>query len=292
MSRFRAVFALLATLTLCFSSASADSGSGGPPLYLAQRGSAKVYIFGVGGSSDRAWLTPSIERAVDESQEFWREIPTGEQVSQDFVTKLGTRANGSLFDDLSPTDQTRLLNIGARAGFTGEQLATMKPWYAARILVFAVYAKIGKPIGQTDTPETVMSELARKAGKPVKAEYASWEEFVRFFDRMSTKVQEEYLSYTLDHIDDDTAAEQAGNAAWEKGDVSYFEKSLQDFEKKYPELYGALNGERDAEWAKRIDQFLSNGGTTFILVGVNHTLGTRSIQNELKKRGIRVQLVP
>lgn len=85
--------------------------------------------------------------------------------------KLGTRAEGSLFDELTPVESKRVMDVAAKLDIKREQLQPMKVWYAARILVFAFYAKAGTPVTANGNPELVMSGLAAKQGKPVKAEY-------------------------------------------------------------------------------------------------------------------------
>ena len=136
-----------------------------------------------------------------------------------------------------------------------------------------------------------MSEMALKAGKSVKAEYATWEDFLSFFDQMPIAAQRQYVSYNLDSIERPPAQSQTANEAWEKGDLSYFEKAVDDMRAKYPDLYAVLNAQRNSEWVLRIKQLLSGEGTYFILVGINHTLGPDSIQRQLKRNGIAVSSI-
>jgi uncharacterized protein len=264
----------------------------GPVMWLANRKDAQVYIFGVGDSPDRKWLSQSIESAVTESQEVWGEAPVGPvTVSNEFVQKLGTRAQGSLFDDLSPEQSQRVLDFAAKLGVPRDQLQTMKPWWAARVLSFTFLAKQGAPAETSESPETAITGLAVKAGKQLKAEFANWGEFMRFFDEMSKPAQVEYLSYELDFVEAGSDAYKTADDQWEQGDSSYFLKGVQDMKQRYPDLYRTLLIERNANWARRIDGFLSAGGKYFIVVGINHTLGPDSIERQLRKRGIPVSAV-
>ena len=299
---FTSFTAAVCTISLiACSSAPPAQTSSGPALYVAERGIAKVYIFGACGGGDGTWLTPRLKSALAESKEFWREIPTAplDANSIAFSNKLGLRGQGSLFDDLTPDEAKRVMDMATPLGIDRSQLQTMKLWYAARVLTFAFYAKDGRPVTvtpgkspeQSGNPELVMSALAAEQGKPVRAEYANWNDFALFFDRMSKTVQKQYLLYSLDDLEKGAGSERAAEIACAHGDISYFEKNVQDFSTRYPELYKALNGERDADWARRIDGFLAGGGSTFMLVGINHTIGPDSIQAELKKLRIKASRV-
>jgi uncharacterized protein YbaP (TraB family) len=265
----------------------------GPPLYVAERGSAKVYILGVTGSPNRDWMTPRIRVALAESKEFWREVPTAELNPEAiaYSDKLGTRENGSLFDDLTPELGVRVTAAAKKFDLPIEKLKPMKPWYAARVLGLVSWSKMGRAPGAADNPEIALSEVAKASNIPVKSEISDWNAFADFFDRMSLRAQVQYIAYSLDFIDKGDTSEEAPERAWVQGDVSYYEKNVQDFSARYPDLYDALNGQRDAEWTERIDGFLKAGGTTFILVGINHTVGPGSIQVYLRKAGIHVRRV-
>jgi uncharacterized protein len=261
----------------------------GPIMWLATRQGAKVYIFGVGASPDRKWLSPSIKSAVEESKEVWGESPVGPvNISKEYMLKLGTRTQGTLFDDLSAEQSRRVLTVAAKLGVSREQLRTMKPWWAARVLVFASAGKSGTSIENTATPDTVIIDLAKKAGKPVNGEFSSWEEFNRFFDQLSKPAQVQYLFYELDFLEKG-GHYKGEDDAWERGDSDYFAEGVKDMMRQYPDLYRAFLIERNANWVRRIGEFLSAGGQYFIVVGVNHTLGPDSIERQLQQHGIAVR---
>jgi uncharacterized protein len=264
----------------------------GPLIWVASRKGGKVYIFGVGNSPDRHWLTTFIESAVNQSVEVWGEAPNGPvDISYEFMNRLGTRTQGSLFDDLSGQQAQRILDLAKKLGFPREKLEKMKPWYAARVLTGVYLAKEGAPIETTVTPDVAVINLAKKDGKAVKSEYATWEEFIRFFDTMPQSAQVQYLCYELDLAEKGSASYKAGDDAWEHGDSSYFLKGVVDMRRRYPDLYRALLVERNASWCKRIDKFLSQSGTYFIVVGMNHMLGPDSIEGQLRQEGIAVRAV-
>lgn len=263
-----------------------------PLMYLASRKDAKVYVFGVGGSSDRKWLSKSVESAVNTSKDVWGESPVGPvNITNEFIEHLGTRSEGSLFDDLSPDQTRRISDLASKLGFPREKLQTMKPWYAARVLSFVFVAKAGSPVETTETPDTVITGMAEKARIPVRSEFSSWEQFMRFFDEMPKPAQVQYLLYELDFVEKGSGAYTFADEQWAQGDSNYYLKGVLDMKQRYPDLYRALLIERNAAWVRRIDGFLSTGGQYFVVVGINHTLGPDSIQQQLRQRGVQVRTI-
>jgi uncharacterized protein YbaP (TraB family) len=208
-----------------------------------------------------------------------------------YSDKLGTVKRGSLFDLLNPSEKARVLAAARKVGTSREKLASMKIWYAARILTFASYAKTQRPVGQAGDPELVLSDMAAKHGTPMHAASPSCRALAHFFNRMPLAVQKQYLAYNLEDIEQGGADAKAGDLPCGMGDPSDIDRAATVFSRRYPALYAHLNGGRDAEWARKIDSFLKRGGVTFIVVGTNHTVGPRSIQRELARVGIAAHRV-
>lgn len=262
--------------------------SRGAPLYLAQHGRSKVYIQGACAGEDESWLSDRSRKALAESTDFWRELPIDDidKASIDYSDRIGTLDHGNLFNLLDATETKRVESALKTLDVARERIAPTEIWYGARILTFASYAKSGRPVGQPQDPELVLTQLAIKQHKTLHAESPNWNAFADFYDKMPIAVQKQYLSYSLDDIETPPAGILAGYAACGRGDPSYFEAAANAFARRYPALYGYLNGQRDAEWARKINGFLANGGVHFIVVGMNHAVGPRSIQSELAKIGI------
>jgi uncharacterized protein YbaP (TraB family) len=111
---------------------------------------------------------------------------------------------------------------------------------------------------------------------------------MRFFDQRPRTAQVQYLSYELDFAENgSSSAYRAADDA--HGDSDYFARNVTDMMRRYPNLYRALLIERNANWVRRIDGFLSAGDRCFIVVGVNHTLGPDSIELQLREHGVPVR---
>lgn len=279
---------VLATLCAC-QSAQTAAPADGPPLYVFEGADARVYLLGIAAPPDRAWLTPEIEAAFNESAELWQENPTGPpNPDQQLVAQLGLRQGGSLFDTLDGAEQERLMSAAARAGLPREQLAPMKPWFAAFALTFSIEMQQAGASGPAENPMTVLQAKAEARGMPIRSELADYDAFTRLLAAMPDETQHEYLLYQLDFIE----AGEGGaldDAAWSLGDVEAFERKLDVMRATYPSLYRYLNVERNAEWVDRIEDMLDRGGVHFIDVGLNHTLGPDSIQAQAERRGLSVR---
>jgi uncharacterized protein YbaP (TraB family) len=58
-----------------------------------------------------------------------------------------------------------------------------------------------------------------------------------------------------------------------------------------PLLHKRLLTDRNARWAQWIDRRLQQPGTVFVAVGAGHLAGSDSVQQQLKKRGIKARRV-
>ena len=79
-------------------------------------------------------------------------------------------------------------------------------------------------------------------------------------------------------------------ADWMKGDADGLAVLLND-ELDDPVLYKRLLTDRNAHWAQWIDQRLKQPGTVFVAVGAGHLAGQQSVQEQLRKRGIKARRV-
>jgi len=272
-------------------SASFQAPPNGPPLYVAERNGAKVYILGIASPSGSKWLTPTIKSALMESKELWQEDPTEQAFNQTVWDELGYRKHGTLFDDLSPEMASRVRRTAHIYGVKEEELARQRPWFSAFTLVRAWLAKAGKMFGQTENPEGVISELATKTHIPVHSEMTS-DDFPKLLSALTEKTQLQYLSYELDYIERGTNGSNQCDEGWAVGQIDECAQNLEQMRTHYPDLYMALNVVRNGEWVERIEKMLSEGGVHFIDVGINHTLGPDSIQVQLKRHEIQIRRIP
>jgi uncharacterized protein len=98
-----------------------------------------------------------------------------------------------------------------------------------------------------------------------------------------------FLSSTLDDIDDSVRQIDALVTAWQAGDMKSLEKEfVVETKRDYPELYQVLVVRRNQAWAQQLREKLAGKGVSFVAVGAGHLVGPDSVQEQLKKLGVKV----
>ena len=261
-----------------------------PTLWLIERNDAKVYIFGFADAKDRSWLTPYIEKAFDSSDEVWFETPHPDPAapadprSRRLEDQLGNDPEHNLFDQLDAALSARLAAAAEKYGVPRSALDHTRPWMAYFVLNRGYRAKHGA-VGES--PDRVLSALAWAAKKRVSAEYPDRASLFHSFADTPFEVQCERLKLLLDQYDDEEAGRQADQYEWLSGrpPVRIFER----MRLSYPALYAIDYVRRNEKWAERVDGLLAAGGTYFIAIGLNHTLGPDSMLVQIRKHGIQPQ---
>jgi uncharacterized protein YbaP (TraB family) len=268
-----------------------------PLLRLARRGNSKVYLFGFADAADESWFTPKIERAVDEATELWVETPPMDLSAPQSgafpaVNELGYDRGRDLFQVLPPDLSKRVEDYATRLELPRERLSPMKPWLAREAIQRAWVTKNGGAAGAlTPKPLPDQAIIARMKTKsiPIRSEFASIDDVLRSFATMSEQGQVEYLRNLLDYFDGEQSSANDDVSGWIYGRPS--ERLILEQKQKTPALYAAMHFERNKWWAESIDRMLDEGGTRFVLVGLNHVLGPDSIQISAERRGIVWRLV-
>ena len=77
-------------------------------------------------------------------------------------------------------------------------------------------------------------------------------------------------------------------SSWRKGEIKYFKKQLKDMKRDYPSLYKSMFLDRNNNWVPKIENFLKDKKTEFVLVGNLHLHGENGILNLLEKKGYKI----
>lgn len=263
-----------------------------PPIWQIRRNGATVFIFPFGDAKDRSWLTAKLQRAFDASREIWFESPhpppsANTTVSQAISSqKDADDERHDLFDVVGPRRAKRLLAAARKYGVKPEALTHKRPWAAYFILNRGYWAQRGaKGLGtMNESPDYILANMARDAGKPIKSEYATNADVTALFSTMTVEAQCQRLDFLLDYFDDETAGKHNDPYGWIAGRT--YNLTIDEMRLRYPDLYKVEHVVRNIKWAKWIEGFLTHGGTTFIGMGMNHTLGPDSIPAKLRARGL------
>ena len=113
-----------------------------------------------------------------------------------------------------------------------------------------------------------------------------------FFAGLSRDIQVDFLTVTMEQIEENpTALDELVNA-WAAGDVSTLDQIFHDgMRETDQEVYDVLILNRNANWADQIETLMSGSGSAVIVVGAGHLVGENGVPNMLTERGYSVERV-
>jgi uncharacterized protein YbaP (TraB family) len=288
---------IAATAALKGTYAKSVSSSQGPPFWLATRGKDRVFLMGLSDAKDMTWFTPLIQGAFRESSELWLETPyPGAPANQDLASQQAAAAvienlrhetGRTLFDVLEPPVRQRTLAYLEELGITKESIETLRPWAAYYVINSAFWAhwSNSKPEDNQGYVPASLGKMAQEAGMSIRYESPNREAFARSMAAMSDKAQSQYVEWLLNYFDDQKKGLNSGaDTSWIRGrpaDVQL--RNLNRMRTRMPDLYEAIQVQRNVWWAKKIDELLATNGTYFIGIGLLHVLGPDSIPRQLQR---------
>jgi|SRR5580698_5923923 uncharacterized protein YbaP (TraB family) len=265
----------------------------GATFWLITRGKGRIFLLGFGEAKDKAWYSPLIQRALQESADLWLEV--GPEVeTQDVAVKqanakerkrLEHESGRTFFDALQPEVRARIPQYLDSLGVKRESIETLAPWRAYYVINSAFWSHT-KVLYEQVFPDKVLFDDAVAQGKGVYYEMPTKMDFVRFSAAMPDAAQSEYISWLLDFIDDQRSGVNHDQFAWYAGKPAESMRNLDRMRAKYPDLYKIMQPQRNGWWAQKIAGLLAGGGTHFIGIGMLHVLGPDGIPSQLLRRGV------
>ncbi len=163
-----------------------------------------------------------------------------------------------------------------------------KPWFVAMQVTVMSYLQLGY-----DPTSGIDLYFLNKASSGKKIEELESIEFqVQMLDAMPDKDQEYFL---LSSLKDSDSQEQEMNTyiqAWLTGDIASLENALFEKLREQPEsagMYEALLFERNRGMVSKIEGYLQNPGSYFVVVGAGHLAGDKGILQLLQQKGYSVR---
>ena len=208
--------------------------------------------------------------------------------AQGLFLKHGIDREHPLSSLLDAEYKAKLDSATKAMGLPVGSLEVFKPWMAGLTLTMAPLVKAG--YDPQSGVELILKSEALKAKKPVNG-FETLEQQVMFFATLEPSIQMAFLKETLDDYDNAATQLDGLAASWVKGDVKSIERDMiRPMRKESPGLYKVLLADRNADWARQIKARLAGKGVTFVAVGAAHLAGPDSVQNQLKKLGVRAKL--
>jgi uncharacterized protein YbaP (TraB family) len=236
-------------------------------------------------------LDEKIEKAFEQSNVLGVEANV-DNVSKIDVQKLVEIAfysgNETLEKHLSPETYELVKKKLTEVGASLETANKYRPWFLALSLTSLEVVKLG-----FDPDYGIDRYFLSKATEKKKiVELESLEYQINLFSAFSEKDQELFLLYTLKDIN---VLEQeldklvnAWRAGDEKGIESIVTKSLKE-DKRLTPVYEKLVIERNKKMASKIEDYLKEKETYFVIVGAGHLVGSQGIIELLRSKGFVVE---
>lgn len=265
-------------------------------LYRVDYRGHTCYLFGTVHIGQTAFypLEPQVMRALKNADKLVIEIDIRNAAAfQKALVQHGLYADGQTLDQhLSADSLASLKEALQRNGIAFENVARMKPWMVANLLLVQEMARSGFPAEQG--LETYFLSVAEKQRKSV-AELETADYQLSLFDKLNEAQQEDYLRENLHDLADGSAIKKtvALIDAWRHADGKKMEALMQemldDDSASSRFIEDVLLNQRNPGMADKVEALIKNDRAAFVAVGALHLLGDKGIPNLLKQRGYTVE---
>lgn len=268
-----------------------------PALWVATKGTSKVYLFGSMhfGRDDFYPLPDVVEQAFVHSTRLVVEVnllQLGEDAQQVVFRHAGLPNDTSLNDVVSEETYAALAEQASRNGVPVSAFHRFQPWYATLMLVEA-------EIRKTDLRQQLGLDLyflrRAAASKKTIAELETLNSQLGLFSSMAFESQERFLSQTLADLQNSSSYLKAAADAWVLGDIDLLDKTLIEPFREQEDaalLFDKMFTQRNLKMTRAITDYLTAGEKAFLVVGVGHMLGEDGIIRLLQSKGIEVHRIP
>lgn len=263
-----------------------------PALWEVSDPDTTIYLFGTIHllPEDLKWRTPAFDHAVTQAQQLVVETIVDQQHPQSIAAaeaQLGFRQGlPPITQRVPPAKVAKLRAAIAKSGAPEKVFDQMKTWLAAITLLSVQFKNMG--LKGTNGPEEILRQQFLSAQKPIGELETNLEQF-GYFDQMSEKAQRELLEGALEP-QGSTDKEFGGMlSSWSKGDVNGIAVTFNRELSQSSEIRKLLLQERNANWAKWIENRMAQPGTILVAVGAGHLAGKDSVVEKLRMDGYKVR---
>jgi len=265
-----------------------------PALWVVRDADTTIYLFGTFHLLDgRPWFNDEIRTAFDASDELVMEavLPEDMATLQPLILRYAVDPEGrTLSSRLTAEQNAALARALAPVGAPPAAFDRFEPWFMSMTLAVIGAQRLG--ISNESGPETVLTAAAHARHIPI-GELEGFELQLRLLDGMPEAMQIEQLSETLRQMDEIAGKLAPMLAAWSSGDVDRLGALLNEEEDEGERaLHRMLFTERNANWARWIEERMARPGTVFLAVGAGHLAGPDSVQAVLAAHGVTAARVP
>lgn len=264
-------------------------------LWTAKTDKGTVYLLGSLHllKADSYPLDKNIEAAYEDSQRVIFEADIDAANDPGFQAKmlsLGLYPEGqTLGQNISKETYALLEKKLIEVGLPIDQVGRFKPWLCAVTLAALKLKRMGFD------PEYGIDKYfftkAKKDGKE-KLFLETLDFQIALFSDLGGAQAEALLRQTLKDLEVVETMFPDIVSAWQTGDAARFEANVIISFKDYPAIYERIITQRNRAWLSTIEQLLTQGGTTLVVVGAGHLVGPDNLLQLLKNKGYTIEQIP
>ncbi|HVI06317.1 MAG TPA: TraB/GumN family protein [Sphingomicrobium sp.] len=263
-----------------------------PALWEVKDPDTTIYLFGTIHllPDDLKWRTRAFDDAVAKSQQLIVETIVDQQhpqMVQQAEFSLGLRQGlPPIASRIPPSMVPKLRAAISKSGVPERFFDQMKTWLAAIQLLAVQFREMG--LKGSHGPEEILRQQFLADHKPIGELETNSEQF-SYFDRMSEKAQRALLEGALESQEASDREFNGMLTSWSRGDVGKIAVTFNRELSEVPEIRKSLLQQRNANWAKWIEQRMTKPGTIMVAVGAGHLAGKDSVLEGLKRDGYKVR---
>ena len=284
---------LVALLGLLLFTGAANAQTDRGLFWKVEKDGRSSYLLGTVHAWKREWLplNPAIEKAFAGAKTLAVELDPAQMDMASAAQRMMLQGTETLQARLGKSTYEQTIAEAAKLGVPEAAIGKMKPWGAMLVLAATKLQQLGY------TPDAGLDNyLIQKANASNKriVELESGEQQLAVMDGLSDRVQMALLTDLLANMERTPQMIAEAVTAWKRGDggstFALNQKGIQDPEAKR-EFDEKFLHQRDLAMTRKIEELLRQPGPHFIAVGSLHLVGPKSIVEQLKAKGYRVEQI-
>ncbi len=202
------------------------------------------------------------------------------------MQEYGITRGQSLANRLDAGQRARLAAAAKAVRVPVESLAQFRPWLAAQALEGALFS--APPYNEPNADQVLVAK-AQALSIPVSSEFTTLTDVARWLAGLSPAAEMEYLRYIIDEVLMGQERGQRIYAEWDSGNAAPATAWMSRMARDYPELYRAMDVQRNQLWVPRVHAMLNADLPSMIVVGLYHLVGPDSMLAQLAASGVRLR---
>lgn len=259
------------------------------PLWEITLDHGKVFLLAHTPPRATAWKDARVEGLLRGCGHLWNETNHRTKSNvQALIQEYGIARGQTLESRLDAGQRARLSAAAKAVSVPLESLAHFRPWLAAQALESALFSTA--PFNKPNADEVLVAK-AQSLSIPVSSEFTTLTDVTRWLAGLSPTAEMQYLLYIIDEVLMGQDRGQRIYAEWDRGNAAPATAWMARMARNYPELYRALDVQRNQLWVPRVRTMLNADRPSMIVVGLYHLVGPDSMLAQLAAGGVRPRRV-